>query len=106
MIGFIEVTEISLERVSHRDKFGCENPEIIKQEYTQNIAIRDIKRVVPEGYRGNGKVSLILDEIYNGENIVITIKETYDEIKHKMIEAIENLQLIRKNKKIKENEKL
>lgn len=87
MKGFIEVTEISLERVSHRDSLGFENTEILKQEYPQNIVISNIKRVVPEGYRGNNRVSLILDEIYNGENVVIMVKETYEEIKKKIEQA-------------------
>lgn len=89
MKGFIEVTEISYESSTYQDKFGLLDTKYFTTEYKQSIAVSDIKRVVPEGYRGKSKVSLILDEISHGENIVITIKESIEEIKQKIKEAQE-----------------
>lgn len=89
MKGFIEVTELSYESSTYKDKFGLIDTKYFTTEYKQSIAVSDIKRVIPKGYRGNDRVSLILDEIRNGENIFITIKETHEEIKEKIKEAQE-----------------
>ena len=102
MKGFIEVTELSYERSTYQDKFGLLDTKYYTTEYKQSIAVSDIKRVVPEGFRGNGKVSLILDEIYNGENVVITIKDTYEEIKQKIKEATEPRLMIDEKGNLKE----